>query len=161
MKLFSFLICAIFVLSSLNKVWSADLLKGAAAYEKKDYRTAYKEWLALATQGDPKAQFFIGNMYYKGVFVSQNDGKAVKWYKRSAEQGLIKAQNNLGTMYMRGRGIGKNNIKAFIWLHITAMQGDKIGIKNRDLVAKIMTLNQIKKATQLAEECVKNKYKGC
>ena len=40
-----------------------------------------KEWLALARQGDPKAQFFIGNMYYKGVFVSQNDGKAVKWYK--------------------------------------------------------------------------------
>ena len=161
MKIFSFFICSLLIFSSLNKVWSADLLKGAAAYEKKDYKTAYKEWLALARQGDPKAQFFIGNMYYKGVFVSQNDGKAVKWYKRSAEQGLIKAQNNLGTMYMRGRGIGKNNIKAFVWLHITAMQGDKIGIKNRDLVAKIMTLNQIKKATQLAKECVKNKYKGC
>ena len=161
MKTFSILICTVFIFSSLNKVWSADLLKGAAAYEKKDYRTAYKEWLALARKGDPKAQFFIGNMYYKGVFVSQNDGKAVKWYKRSAEQGLIKAQNNLGTMYMRGRGIGKNNIKAFVWLHITAMQGDKIGIKNRDLVAKIMTLSQIKKATELATECVKRKYKGC
>ena len=39
--------------------------------------------------------------------------------------------------------------------------GDKIGIKNRDLVAKILSKTQLKKAEELALECKKKKYKGC
>ena len=153
----------IFVFQALSatSTWSADLKKGAAAYKKGDYAAALREWKPLAFKGNAKAQFFLGNMYYKGIGVPQDDGAAYKWYKKAAEQGLTRAQNNLGTLYMRGLGVSRNNTRAFIWLHLTAMQGDKVGIKNRDLVAKIMSKNQIQQAEQLALECKKKKYKGC
>ena len=153
-------ICIFQMLFSTN-TWCADLKKGATAYKDGDYAAALREWKPLAFQGNAKAQFFLGNMYYKGIGVSQDDGTAYKWFKKAAEQGLTRAQNNLGTLYMRGLGVSRNNTRAFIWLHITALQGDKVGIKNRDLVAKIMSENQIKKAEELALECKKKKYKGC
>ena len=141
--------------------FGADLGKGVAAYKKGDHSAALREWKPLAFQGNAKAQFFLGNMYYKGIGVPQDDGAAYKWFKKAAEQGLTRAQNNVGTMYMRGLGVSRNNTRAFIWLHLTALQGDKVGIKNRDLVAKIMSKSQLKKAEELALECKKKKYKGC
>ena len=139
----------------------ANLQKGVAAYKNEEYETAKRIWKTLALKGDAKAQYFLGNMYYRGVGVEQDDKMAVKWFKLAAEQGLVQAQNNLGTMYMRGLGVSRDNIRAFIWLHLTALQGDKIGIKNRDLVAKILSASQLKKAEELALKCKKNKYKGC
>ena len=153
-------ICIFQMLFSTN-TWCADLKKGATAYKDGNYAAALREWKPLARQGNAKAQFFLGNMYYKGIGVPQNDGAAYKWFKKAAEQGLTRAQNNLGTLYMRGLGVSRNNTRAFIWLHISALQGDKVGIKNRDLVAKIMSENQIKKAEELALKCKDKKYKGC
>ena len=150
---------AIFIFQMLfsTNTWSADLKKGATAYKDGDYAAALREWKPLAFQGNAKAQFFLGNMYYKGIGVPQDDGAAYKWFKKAAEQGLTRAQNNVGTLYMRGLGVSRNNVRAFIWLHISALQGDKVGIKNRDLVAKIMTKNQLRKAEELALECKKKK----
>ena len=153
-------ICIFQMLFSTN-TWCADLKKGGIAYKNGDYPAALREWKPLAFQGNAKAQFFLGNMYYKGIGVRQDDGAAYKWFKKAAEKGLTRAQNNLGTMYMRGRGVSLNNTRAFIWLHIAALQGHKKGIKNRDLVAKIMSKNKLKKAEELALECKKKKYKGC
>ena len=156
-----FLIGFVLLLSSSMEGRSADLQKGVAAYKKEDYGTAKREWKTLALKGNAKAQFYLGNMYYRGAGVEQDDKLAAKWFKLSAEQGLTRAQNNLGTMYMRGLGVSQDNTRAFIWLHITALQGDKIGIKNRDLVAKMMSRSQLEKAEKLSLECKKNKYKGC
>ena len=153
-------ICIFQMLFSTNS-WCADLKKGATAYKDGDYAAALREWKPLASQGNANAQFFLGNMYYKGIGVPQDDGAAYKWFKKAAEQGLTRAQNNLGTLYMRGLGVSRNNTRAFIWLHLTAMQGDKVGIKNRDLVAKIMSKNQLIKAEKLALECKNKKFKSC
>ena len=160
-RIIPFLVICIFQMLFSTNLWGADLKKGAAAYKNGDYVAALREWKPLAFQGDAKAQFFLGNMYYKGIGVPQDDGAAYKWFKKAAEQGLTRAQNNLGTLYMRGLGVSRNNTRAFIWLHLTAMQGDKVGIKNRDLVAKIMSKNQLRKAQELALECKKKKYKRC
>ena len=161
-KLFVFF-TALFLQTTLltHTSFGADLNKGVAAYKKGDHAAALREWKPLAFQGNAKAQFFLGNMYYKGIGVPQDDGAAYKWFKKAAEQGLTRAQNNVGTMYMRGLGVARNNTRAFIWLHLTALQGDKIGIKNRDLVAKIMSKDKREKAVELALECKKKKYKGC
>ena len=158
---FTIIFVLIFLVSTQGYVYGDDLGKGVKAYKNKNFKKAYKLWRGAAANGNSKAQFFLGNMFYKGIGVAQNDDKAVKWFKRSAEQGSIRAQNNLGTMYMRGLGVTKNNLRAFMWLHITAIQGDKVGIKNRDLVAKLMSKTQIERGQQLAKECKENKYTGC
>lgn len=43
-----------------------DYVDGEAAYSKKDYATALKEWKPLANQGDARAQTFLGLIYEHG-----------------------------------------------------------------------------------------------
>jgi Sel1 repeat len=53
-----------------------------------------------AEQGDPEAQFFLGQMYAEGESVPQDYGEAAKWYRLAAEQGMVEAQYELGRMYL-------------------------------------------------------------
>ena len=48
-----------------------------------------------------------------------------------------------------------------MWYNISASNGDEVGGKNRDIIAKQMTPSQIEKAQDLARECVAKNYKGC
>ena len=57
------------------------------AYKKGDFANAIKEWILLGEDGDEKAQYFLGLIYYKGKGVPQDYKKALKWYTLSAEQG--------------------------------------------------------------------------
>jgi TPR repeat protein len=41
----------------------------------------------LAEQGDAKAQFALGNLYYFGQGTLQDYVEAVKWFRKAAEQG--------------------------------------------------------------------------
>ncbi|MCY3757517.1 MAG: tetratricopeptide repeat protein [Acidobacteria bacterium] len=45
-----------------------------------------------AQQGDPGAQYALGDMYSTGEGVPRDVRKAVKWYRKAAEQGHASAQ---------------------------------------------------------------------
>ena len=64
-------------------------------------------------------------------------------------------------MYDTGNGVLQDYVKAHMWYNISASDGDEVGGKNRDIIAKEMTLTQIKEAQRLARECVAKNYKGC
>ena len=64
-------------------------------------------------------------------------------------------------MYVSGQGVIQDDVYAYMWWHIAALSGFNPADRNRDLVAKRMTSNQIEKAQKLARECVRKKYKGC
>ena len=91
-------------------------------------------------------------MYDLGYGVPQDYAEAVKWYRRAAEQGLAKAQTNLGFMYNDGQGVQQEYVKAHIWFNLAAAQGHEKANKNRDLIAKRMTSEQIAEAQRLARE---------
>ena len=61
---------------------------------------------------DVKAQYNLGNMYYRGEGISEDYAEALKWYRKSANQGFAKAHVNLGVMYDNGKGIPENDVKA-------------------------------------------------
>jgi TPR repeat protein len=90
---------------------------GDAAEEVKWYRKA-------AEQGHATALNELGNMYYHGRGVPQNDSEAVKWYRKAAEQGNAMAQYDLGWMYQNGRGVPQNDSEAAKWYRKAAEQGD-------------------------------------
>jgi len=100
-------------------------------------------------------------MYRKGQGVPQDYKTAVKWYRLAAEQGDADAQFNLGGMYGNGQGVIQDNVYAHMWSNIAASSGHKSAVKNRDIIAGIMTPSQLEKAQDLARECVRKKYKDC
>ena len=146
---------------SVGISWGADFNKGVAAAQSGDFATALREWTPLAKQGDADAQFSLGVMYEKGEGVAKDNKAAVKWYTLAAEQGLADAQFNLGVMYANGTGVIKDNVYAHLWWNIAASSGDEDASENRDIIAEQMTLVQLKKAKNLAHECVRKKFKGC
>ena len=93
-------ICAATFLSLLSapSVWAA-FDDGLTAYKAKDYPAAVREWRPLANDGNVKAQYMLGRVYFQ---VYQDYRKAVKWYKKAAEQGHAAAQYSLSGMYRDG-----------------------------------------------------------
>ena len=78
---------------------------GQAAYMRDDYAEAVRLWGQLADQGDARAQFSIGKMYYIGQGVRRDYAQADAWYRKAADQGFAYAQFNLGVAYEDG-GLG-------------------------------------------------------
>ena len=95
----TFLFPLTFLFLFSGSVYGDDFQDAEDAYNRKDYKTAYKLLLPLAEQGDAAAQYNLGLMYYTGQGVPQDYKEAVKWYRLSAEQGDATAQYNLGVMY--------------------------------------------------------------
>ena len=182
----TFLLSLTFLFLFSSVVFGDDWNDGVDAYERKDYKTAYKLWLPLAEQGFAKAQYKLGTLYNYGLSVPQDykeavrlyllsaeqgyvdaqynlgvlyhDGQgvpqdykeAVKWYRLSAEQGDASAQYNLGNMYVRGEGVPQDYALAHMWFNLSGSNGDKDAVKNRDIIEKRMSKQQIEKAQELA-----------
>ena len=62
----------------------------------------------LARQGELTAQIELANAYRKGIGVTQDYKRAVKWFTLAAEQGDAVAQYNLGIMHSFGLGVVPN-----------------------------------------------------
>ncbi len=62
----------------------------------------------------------------------------------------VRSQCRLGEMYKNGQGVNQDLVFAYMWFEIAASQGMKEAADNRNLVAKQMTLSQLKSATNLA-----------
>ena len=115
---------------SFSLCWSDVFQKGKEAYKKDDFANAIKEWILLGEDGDKKAQYFLGLIYYKGKGVPQNYKKALKWYTLSAEQGNKVAQYNLGVMYSFGLGVVPDYKTALKWYNLSSEQGNALAQYN-------------------------------
>ena len=91
-------------------------------------------------------------MYQNGKGVPQDHAEAFKWYRLAANQGVADAQLNLGVMYGKGYGVMQDYTRALMWWTIAASQGHETARKNRDIVAKRMTPEQIAEAKRLARD---------
>ena len=120
------------LLFGISTLSSAGFSEATEAYNKGDYKTAFKEIKIVAEQGHASAQFNLGLMYSKGKGVLQDYKEAVKWYRKAAEQGRAMAQNNLGGMYATGTGVPKDMTKAKYWINKAYEGGSKLAKENWD-----------------------------
>jgi len=86
-KPLKFLLSLTFLFLFSGSVYGDDFQDIWDAYERKDYKEAFRLWLPLAEQGNAFAQFNLGVMYEDGLGVPQDDQEAVRLYRLSAEQG--------------------------------------------------------------------------
>lgn len=118
------------LLSNSLVTLAASFDKGFRAYHSRDYETAFIEWIQLAGQGHPDAQYNLGVMYHIGKGVTRDYKKVVKWYTKAAEHGHAAAQLNLGIMYQHGDGVLKNDKVAVKWYTKVAGQGNAMAQTN-------------------------------
>jgi localization factor PodJL len=83
-----------------------------------------------ATNGDPKAQYAIGNRYAQGEGVARDAVQAVTWFELAANGGLAPAQYRLGVLYERGEGVAKDHAKARDWYARAAEKGNVKAMHN-------------------------------
>ena len=117
-----------------------------------DYAAAVNWYRKAAEQGDNGAQVNLGLMYDNGQGVQQDYATAMSWYRKAAEQGYAPAQNNLGVMYDNGEGVGQDDVSAHMWFNLAVANGFKEAVRNRDMVARHMTPEQIAEAQKLVRE---------
>ena len=152
----------VLMLSFSHATIADDVEDGVAAAEKGDFAAALRLLTPLAEQGDAKAQFNLGLIYFNGDGVAQDYKTAVKWYTLAAEQGDASAQNNLANKLIDGQGVAQDYVKAHMWFNIAAIDGSsKNAASNRDIVAKKMTPAQIAEAQKAASRCIKQNFKNC
>ena len=81
------------------------------------------------------------------------------FHKQSALKHLMKCGIEIAAFQNHMRSL--QNVCAHMWFNLAAAQGDANGVKNRDIVAKQMTTQQIAAAQKLARECKARNYKNC
>ena len=118
-----------------------------------------EKWRQQAEQGDAEAQCNLALMYDFGNGVPEDDVEAVKWYRKGAEQGDAKAQFNLAVMYDNGNGVPEDNVFAYMWWNQAAAQGTEEAKRNKGILSKKMTKEQIAEAQKLSREWLAKRQK--
>jgi len=79
----------------LTPDYGNNVLGGAMAYEAADFRRAYEIWAPLAENGDSRAQFHLGALYFEGRGTSKDFGQSYFWLRVAAYQGNQRATSLL------------------------------------------------------------------
>ena len=65
-----------------------------------------------ANADTPSAQYELGQLYFSGLGVAKDNGKAREWYERAAANGNCDAKQALGFIYLSGQGVEKSVVTA-------------------------------------------------
>lgn len=97
--------------------------EGLAAYQKRDWNAAIREFKPLAAQGNAAAQARLGHMLFEGLGGTKDDVEALKLLNAAASAGDSLAQHWLGSAYFNGRAVPKDISQALVWFGRAADKG--------------------------------------
>ncbi len=80
-----------------------------------NYRTSLEVWLPQAKAGDAEAQYYVGQIFEKGLGTTADYTGAADWYRKAAEQNYGAAQTSLGYLYEEGLGVERDAVEALNW----------------------------------------------
>jgi len=149
-KLLTFLLSLTLLFLFSGDVFGDDFQDAKDAYNRQDYKEAFRLILPIAKEGNADAQTKLGDLYYKGQGVPQDYKEAVKWYRLAAKQENATAQSRLGWMYYQGQGVPRDYVLAHMWWNLAGSSGLEVAVNNRNILEKKMTLQQIEKAQEMA-----------
>ncbi len=141
--------------------WAGPLEDGVAAHQRGDYPVALGLFQSLAAQGNVAAQYNLGQMHRLGQGIPKDLVDAARWYYLAAAQGDGQSQYNLGVMHYNGQGVVQNFVTSYMWLTLAAMAGVENAARNRAVLAKQMTPEQIKEALERSRTCEKRNFQSC
>lgn len=108
----------------------AGLDEGLAAYARKDWPAAAREFQPLAQDGDPVAASRLGYMKLNGLGMAKDVAGAVELLTKAADKGDAAAQNTLGSLYFKGIGVAKDPARALVYFSRAADQNQPNALNN-------------------------------
>ena len=116
MRKYAACLCCIFLLTLLTQAGNAQPAKVTAL----DLTRIQKK----AEQGDAKAQYELGWIYFVGESIPQDYAKAAQWSQKAAEQGNRDGQFLWGYLHLLpGQAVPEDTSKAAQWFQKAAKQG--------------------------------------
>jgi TPR repeat protein len=100
------------------------------AFDRKDYTTAFPDYVKLAQSGDALAMARLAYMYDVGQGTEQNFAQARSWYTKAAQSGNSYAMFNLGVMYDNAHGVTRDYNQAYTWYRKGAEAGNANAMTN-------------------------------
>jgi uncharacterized protein len=82
-------------------------------YDRANYQTSLKIWLAEAEKGDADAQYYLGKIYEGGLGTTPDYAAAAQWYEKASAKNHSASQYALGNLYEKGLGVSTDANKAF------------------------------------------------
>ncbi|MEM1131420.1 MAG: SPOR domain-containing protein [Pseudomonadota bacterium] len=115
-------VSALFITSLMTTATPAlaDVKAGVDAWEKGDFDTAVAEWRQPALDGDPDAQFNLGQAYKFGRGVPMDLSIAADWFRKAAEQNHLQAADNYGLILFQNN----RRQESIPWLQQSAKRGE-------------------------------------
>jgi TPR repeat protein len=89
----------------------------------KGYSDAMSWYQRAAEAGNPRAQYYLGLIYWRGLHGPKDPKRAADWFEKAARQGHAAAQFSLGLAYQTGTGRAKDLAKAGEWYAPAARAG--------------------------------------
>jgi uncharacterized protein len=150
-------LAALFAFLIIPLAAQAGFDEGSQAYGVGDYAKAMAEFKAAADQGDLRAEYYVGFLYYRGYGVQQDFAEAAKWFGKGAAAGDSRSQYYLALMNQKGQGAPKNLVEAHKWFSLSAKNAPnpRDAAYTREEVEKLerkMKPDQIAEAKQLASQ---------
>lgn len=75
------------------------LIEASRSYHLGDHERAFRIAEAVAFEGNPKAQYAVGYLYFYGIGTPQNEALGIAFFEQSAKSGNEKAQIALQTLF--------------------------------------------------------------
>jgi TPR repeat protein len=97
--------------------------EGLAAYQRRDWTAAIREFRPLAAEGNAQAQARLGHMLFEGLGGQRDDVEGMRLLNAAAASGDPLAQHWLGSAYFLGRAVPKDMAQALIWFGRAADKG--------------------------------------
>ncbi|MGA3265468.1 MAG: tetratricopeptide repeat protein [Verrucomicrobiota bacterium] len=116
----------------------------------RDMQEALDWFRKAAENGDPSSQYEVGKAYDTGVGILQDKEEALKWYRKAAYQGDKAAQLALGNLCSNNLESSQNRIESYTWYTLAAAGGSEAAAKLRDIVAPVMTAQELAEANRRA-----------
>ena len=82
------------------------------AYDRANYQTSLRIWLAEAEKGNVEAQYYVGKIYEGGLGTEPDYKSAALWYEKAANAGHSASQFSLANLYEKGLGVPADSVKA-------------------------------------------------
>lgn len=103
---------------------------------KKNTKDAYENFLFASKSNHSEAIFWLGIMYFNGIYVRRDIPRGINLIKKAAKLKNINASNDLASFYVSGRDIEQNIPKAIALYTFAAQNNSKLALLNLQLLSR-------------------------